>query len=86
MQSELTFELTDTAITTPLAHTPAGWLTMGLHEDLDEAALITLNAMLDFLERGRDLSRRDALAYASLHVDLRVARTRQPRPRASTHA
>jgi acetamidase/formamidase len=71
--AELTFSLRDDLpLTTPIAHTPAGWLTIGLHERLDEAAEIALNAMLALLEREFGLSRRDALAVASIEVDLRV--------------
>jgi acetamidase/formamidase len=54
------------------ARTPTHWITVGLDEDLDTAAVNALDAMLDLLERERGLSRRDALAYASIHVDLRI--------------
>lgn len=69
----LTFHLHDNLrLTTPRANTPAGWLTMGLHEDLNEATMIALNAMLDLLEEQYALPRPEALALASLVVDLRI--------------
>jgi acetamidase/formamidase len=71
-RAELTFHLSALPITTPTARTPTHWITMGLDEDLDTAAVNALNAMLDLLQRERGLSRRDALAYASIHVDLRI--------------
>ena len=71
-RAELTFSLSDLPVTTPTARTPDQWITMGLDEDLDTAALHALNAMLDLLERELGVSRRDALAYASIHVDLRI--------------
>ncbi|HEU0163720.1 MAG TPA: acetamidase/formamidase family protein [Thermomicrobiales bacterium] len=69
----LTFSLRDDlSLTTPMAWTPEGWLTFGFHEDLDEAALIALNAMLDLLERDHGIERKVGLALASVVVDLRV--------------
>ena len=71
-RADLTFSLSDVPVRTPTARTPRHWITMGLDEDLDTAAVNALNAMLDLLQRERGLSRRDALAYASIHVDLRI--------------
>lgn len=59
-------------LTMPRAHTPAGWLTFGLHEDLDQAALIALEGMVDLLTSLYGLDRHHALGMASLLVDLRV--------------
>lgn len=70
---ELTFCLhEDMGILTPRAKTPIGWLTFGFHEDLDEAAMIAIDAMLELMNERHGLHRRDALALASLVVDLRV--------------
>lgn len=70
---DLTFDLLpDMRITTPRAKTPDGWLTFGVHEDLDEATMIALNAMLDLIMDEYRIDRRDALSLASLVVDLRV--------------
>ena len=62
----------DLELSTPIAHTPAGWVTLGLGATLDEAAAQATEAMLDLMEREQGLSRPDALALASLVVDLRV--------------
>jgi acetamidase/formamidase len=56
----------------PVAWTPEAWLTFGFDEDLDEAAAIALDGMLDLMEREHAVDRREALALASIVVDLRV--------------
>jgi acetamidase/formamidase len=62
----------DLHLATPRAETPAGWLTFGFHEDLDQAAAIAVGAMLDLMGELTGLERRVALALSSLVVDLRV--------------
>jgi acetamidase/formamidase len=70
----LTFVLReDIHLSVPRAQTPAGWVTLGSHQDMHEASLIALGAMLDLLEEHYHLSRSDALAFASLAVDLHVS-------------
>lgn len=70
---ELTFYLRDDLpLTTPIAKTPAGWLTLGFHEDLDEAAMIALEAMFALMGRQFGIGRVDAIALTSVVVDLRV--------------
>jgi acetamidase/formamidase len=59
-------------LTTPVARTPAGWVAMGLGDDLDEAAAEAMDAMLDILGALHGVGRSDALALASVVVDLRV--------------
>ena len=59
-------------LTTPVARTPAGWVTMGVADDLDEAMAIALDAMLDVLAALHGIGRSDALALASVVVSLRV--------------
>jgi acetamidase/formamidase len=56
----------------PLAWTPEAWLTFGFDEDLDEAAALAIEGMLELIEREHGLGRREALALASVVVDLRV--------------
>lgn len=69
----LTFELRpDLQIDTPRAHTPAGWLTMGFDENLNEATFTALGAMLDLMRELHGMGRAEALALASLVVELRV--------------
>jgi acetamidase/formamidase len=69
----LTFGLRpDMRLTTPRANTPAGWITLGFDENLQEATMIALSAMLDLMVEQHDLTRLQALALASLVVDLHV--------------
>ena len=70
---DVTFRLrADLHLATPRADTPAGWLTFGFHEDLNEATIIALDAMLGLMGEEYGLERRDALALASVVVDLRI--------------
>jgi len=70
---ELTLTVEDRAeLKTPIAWTPGAWLTFGFDEDLDEAAAVAVDATLDLMQRELDLERVDALALASVVVDLRV--------------
>jgi acetamidase/formamidase len=62
----------DIKIKMPRAKTPIGWITMGLHEDLDEATWIALNGMLELMGELYGMSRKEAYAMASLVVDLRI--------------
>ncbi len=64
--------LEEPELETPIAWTPEAWLTFGFEEDLDEAAAMATDAMLQLMGRELKLGRRDALALASLVVDLRV--------------
>jgi acetamidase/formamidase len=56
----------------PIAWTPEAWLTFGFDEDLDEAAAIAITGMLALMGREHGLDTREALALASVVVDLRV--------------
>lgn len=70
---DLTFNLDDTVkIATPRADTPAGWITFGFHEDLNEAAMLALEAMIELMCAQYKVERVEALALASIVVDLRV--------------
>ena len=62
----------DSPISTPWAETPAGTLTLGFHRDLQRAASDALSAMVTLLASRLGVSRNEALALASLVVDLRV--------------
>ena len=71
--AELTFDLVpDLHLTAPRANTPAGWVTFGFSEDLNEAMLQALNGMLDLMGELHGLDQKTALALASVVVDLRV--------------
>lgn len=70
---DLTLDLRDDLdLRTPVARTPAGWLTLGLGDTVDEAAAAALDAMLDLLGVLHGVARADAAALASVAVDLRV--------------
>jgi acetamidase/formamidase len=62
----------DLRLDAPIARTPDSWITFGFDEDLDEAAALATDGMLELMGREHGLERRDALALASLVVDLRV--------------
>ena len=56
----------------PAARAARSCITLGFDEDLDTAARIALDGMLDLMGREHGLARDDALALASVVVDLRV--------------
>jgi acetamidase/formamidase len=71
--AQLTLSLRDDlALTAPIAWAPDAWLTFGFDEDLDEAAAMAIDGMLELMGREHGLERREALALASVVVDLRV--------------
>ncbi|MBI1797793.1 MAG: acetamidase/formamidase family protein [Candidatus Eisenbacteria bacterium] len=69
---EIEFGLGSGPLAFPRAETPAGWITFGFADDLDEAADIALDGMLALLGERHGMGRSEALAFASLAVDLRV--------------
>jgi acetamidase/formamidase len=56
----------------PRAETPTHFITMGLHEDLTEAAKMALREMIDFLVTEKHLSRDDAYMLSSVAADLSI--------------
>jgi acetamidase/formamidase len=62
----------DLPVRMPTARTAEAWIVMGLDVDLDAAAANAVGGMLDLMVREHGLDRRDALALASVVVDLRV--------------
>jgi acetamidase/formamidase len=56
----------------PVARLEDAWVTFGFDRDLDRAADVALSGMLQLLQREHRLSHEDALALASVAVDLRV--------------
>ncbi len=56
----------------PRAETPTHFITMGLHEDLNEAAKLAVREMIDFLMNEKHLSRDDAYMLASVAADLHI--------------
>ncbi len=68
----LRFELEDRSIALPRAVSPAGWIAFGFDEDLDLAAAQALGNLLDWIGAAHGMSRTEALALASVVVDLRI--------------
>jgi acetamidase/formamidase len=56
----------------PRAETPTTFITMGLHEDLNEATKLAVREMIDFLMTEKHLSRDDAYMLASVAADLSI--------------
>jgi acetamidase/formamidase len=70
---DLTFRVRDDMrLTMPRAKTLSAWIAFGIHEDLNEARMIALANMLDLMGELYGYERKEALALASLVVDLRV--------------
>jgi acetamidase/formamidase len=59
----------------PRAETPTHFISMGLHEDLDEAMRMALRNMIAFICGRSALSREQAYQFCSLAVDFRVTQT-----------
>jgi acetamidase/formamidase len=56
----------------PLAETPAGWVALGVDEDLNEAAALAVDGIVRVLAREVGADYREALALASVVADVRV--------------
>lgn len=64
--------LQDMKLINPRANTPAGWITFGFHEDLNEATVQANDGMLGLLGDLYGLNRVEAMALGSSVVDLRI--------------
>lgn len=62
----------DMRLTAPRAKTPTAWLTFGFHADLNEAMRLALADMLGLMSELLDITLKEALALASVVVDLRI--------------
>jgi len=62
----------DIVLRWPRAETPTHYITMGLHEDLNEAARRAILEMIDYLTTAHGLSRDDAYMLISATADLHV--------------
>jgi acetamidase/formamidase len=72
-RAELTLSVVDELeLAGPVAHTADAWITLGLGETLDAATVDAVGSMLVLMGRELGLERRDALALASVVVDLRI--------------
>lgn len=73
VRAQLTLDLRDDLpLEWPFARIDGAWLTFGFDRDLTAAAWKANEGMLDLIEREHGLERREALALASVVVDLRV--------------
>jgi acetamidase/formamidase len=71
-RAKLTLEVSDLQLRMPIARTADAWLAFGFDEDLDVAAEQATETMLDLMERELGVERAEALAVASVSVDLHV--------------
>jgi acetamidase/formamidase len=69
---QLTFDVRDIELRSPIARIDDAWLAFGFDEDLDLAAEHAMATMLDLMERELAVPRAECLALASVAVDLRV--------------
>lgn len=65
-------------LTMPRAKTEEGWITFGLHTDLNEAMVMSVDEMLKLMSEIYPLTRKEALALASHTVDLRITQAVNP--------
>jgi acetamidase/formamidase len=73
VEAQLTLDVrSDLPLQWPAARIADAWLTFGFDEELGQAARIAIEGMLDLMQREHGLARDDALALASVVVDLRV--------------
>lgn len=59
----------------PRAETPTHYISIGLHEDLDEAARLAVREMVEFLVTAKQMTRDDAYMLCSLAANLQVTQT-----------
>jgi acetamidase/formamidase len=69
---DLTFRVEDRPIEAPRARTAEAWITFGFDPDLNRATMMALSGMLDLIQADRGVARQEALALASVAVDLRI--------------
>jgi acetamidase/formamidase len=71
--AQITVEIRDDLdLRMPIARTSDAWLAFGFDNDLDVAAALAVETMLDLMERELRIDRKHALALASVAVDLAV--------------
>jgi acetamidase/formamidase len=71
-RAQVTLELSDLELRSPIARIADAWVAFGFDEDLDLAAAHAMATMLDLMERELLLDRTHALALSSVVVDLHV--------------
>jgi acetamidase/formamidase len=70
--AQVTLDVRDEHSDWPYARIDGAWLTFGFHEHLGRAAKIAVDGMIELMGRKHGLAPDDALALASVVVDLRV--------------
>jgi acetamidase/formamidase len=71
-RAQLTVDVLDRKLRSPIARIPNAWVAFGFDEDLDLAAEHAMATMLDLMEQELEIERTYALALASVAVDLHV--------------
>ena len=71
-RATLTLGVENRELRSPIARAADSWLAFGFDEDLDAAAAQAPETMLDLMQRELGVPRPEALALASVAVDLRV--------------
>ena len=71
-RAQLTVDIADLELGSPIARVRESWLAFGFDEDLDRAAEVAIATMLDLMERELEIDRGYAVALASVAVDVRV--------------
>ena len=71
-RAQVTLELSDRELRSPIARIAGAWVAFGFDEDLDLAAEQATETMLDLMEAELEVERPHALALASVAVDLHV--------------
>ena len=72
-RAQLTLDVRDDfPLQWPVARSDRAWLTFGFDERLGNAAKIAIEGMVALMERELELEHGDALALASVAVDVRV--------------
>jgi acetamidase/formamidase len=72
-RAELTLAVRDDLeLDWPIALTPDAWIAFGFDQDLHAATAVALDGILKLMKREHGFERRDALALASVVVDVRV--------------
>ncbi|HEY7060638.1 MAG TPA: acetamidase/formamidase family protein [Chloroflexota bacterium] len=59
----------------PMVETPTHWISLGMDPDLDEAHVICLRQMIQFLEAGLAMDPLDAYSLCSIAVTFRITQT-----------
>jgi acetamidase/formamidase len=71
-RAQVTLDVVDAPIEWPHARVDGAWITFGFDRDLHAAAMIATAGIVELMGRERGLGAGDALALASVVVDLRV--------------